>query len=48
MVGPAGRWKQREHLSLFLVLLKLTITYGKGRTLVIFTHQQSLSEEGHR
>jgi hypothetical protein len=30
--GPRWNWKQREHLSLFQVLLKLTLTYGKGRT----------------
>jgi hypothetical protein len=32
MVGPGGSWKQRERLSLFQVLLKPPLTYGKGRT----------------
>jgi hypothetical protein len=30
--GPGGSRKQRECLSLFQVLLKLTLTYEKGRT----------------
>jgi hypothetical protein len=32
MVGQDGSWKQREHASPFQVLLKLMLTYGKGRT----------------
>jgi hypothetical protein len=31
MMGPDGSYKQRESLSLFQVLLKLMLTYGKGK-----------------
>jgi hypothetical protein len=29
MVGPGGTWKQTKGLSVFQVLLKLMLTYGK-------------------
>jgi hypothetical protein len=32
MVGPGGSLKQRDYTSLLQVLLKLTLTYGKGGT----------------
>jgi hypothetical protein len=32
MVGTDGIWRQREHISLLQVLLKLMLTYGKGGT----------------
>jgi hypothetical protein len=31
-VGPGGLWRPREHASLLQVLLKPTLTFGKGRT----------------
>jgi hypothetical protein len=46
-VGPVGSWKQREHLSLFQVLLKLTANLRKGKNLVISNHQKSMRGEEH-